>query len=73
MEGIEITSASDMETAMFLARHIDNPCVDRITGKNIRYIYINLAKNAIEEFINPYAREFLEMRIKQYSSNNSTT
>ncbi len=60
---------ADIQVAIELGYHIDNPCVDYKTGKNIRYFYINLAKEAVKTFTNPYAKEYLESKIKEYKQN----
>ena len=58
---------SDIEIALFLAGHIDNPCIDPITGKNIRPFSIRLAKEQLPRFSNPYAVTFLRDKIEEYS------
>ena len=58
----------DMVFVMKLAEHIDNPCVDYVTGRNIRQFYLNLAKDAIDNLENPYAKQFLEDKIKEYDT-----
>jgi len=59
--------ATDMEIASFFAFHIDNPCIEPTTGENIRYIYLREAQKALAKFTNPYARQFLESKIREYS------
>ncbi|OGI26291.1 MAG: hypothetical protein A3J76_04655 [Candidatus Moranbacteria bacterium RBG_13_45_13] len=62
--------ADDMELAMFLHNHIENPCEAEISpGKfeNIRHIYINEAKRVLEKLKNPFAKKMLEDMIKKYT------
>ena len=58
----------DMKLALKLAYHIDNPCIDPITGQNIRAFYIRLAEEQIGEMENPCAIKYLESKIQQYTS-----
>ena len=58
---------NDLGRALELAWHITHPCRDSETGLDIRYIYINLARNTVKEMTNPGAREFLEGCIRAYS------
>lgn len=60
---------TDMELALFYSAHIDNPCVAEVEpGKfeNIRKFYLREAKEALLEIKEPYAKRFLELKIKQY-------
>ena len=60
---------SDMEIALFLAGHIDNPCEAEVTpGKkeNIREFYLRGARNVLSEMTNENAKRFLELKIKEY-------
>ena len=57
----------DMDIAIELARHIDNPCIDPKTGENIRDFYIRMAMRCMPHIKNPYAILFLERKVKQYS------
>jgi len=57
--------ATDMELALFLGKHIDNPCED-LYGHNIRDFYIREAKKALDTFQDPKAREMLENTIHKY-------
>ena len=58
--------AADMEYVMFLMKHIDNPCTEPVTGRNIRHFYLREAKRSLHTINNPYAREILEEKIKEY-------
>ena len=60
--------ASDMEIALFFARHIDNPCeVEVAPGKkeNIRGFYLREAKKALAEMTEESAKKILELKIKE--------
>jgi hypothetical protein len=61
------TQVECTESAMFLMKHIDAPCVDPTTGQNIRQFYINEAKRLLPKVENPFLKEALETRIAQYS------
>ena len=54
--------ATDMQLALFLMEHIDNPCVEPYTGHNIRRFYINEARAALGKLSNPFAHEMLEKK-----------
>ena len=61
--------ASDMEIALFLTRHIDDPCeVEVAPGQleNIRDFYIREAKRLLLKMTNPNAKQLLELKIKEY-------
>ena len=61
--------ASDMELAVFLAKHIENPCeVEVEPGKreNIREFYLREAKNMISKMADLDAKKFLEFKIEEY-------
>ena len=60
---------SDIAVAMGIGFHIDNPCKD-IYGNNVRQVYIRLARDTIKGFENPFAKEFLQEKIKKYSDEN---
>jgi hypothetical protein len=64
---IDTENVSDMEVALFYAKHLDNPCGVEVNGKmkNIREFYIKEAQKALEFFNNPEAKIFLEMKIKE--------
>lgn len=59
--------ASDVELAIELVKHIENPCADN-HGNNLRGVYIREGKRLLEkkEIINEYAKELLENVIKKY-------
>lgn len=56
--------ATDMEMALILAKHIDNPCEDE-QGNNIRDFYIREAKKVLETMQDPDAKKFLENAISE--------
>lgn len=58
--------ATDMELALFLTEHINDPCED-LEGNNIRDFYIREAKRALDEFKDPKAKQLLEDVIQRYS------
>jgi len=58
---------SDVETALFFKKNIENPCVNLIDVKNSREFYIKEAKQVIKSFTHIYAKSFLEEEIKKYS------
>ncbi|MFA5318716.1 MAG: hypothetical protein WC323_04605 [Patescibacteria group bacterium] len=58
--------ATDMELALFLIKHINNPCED-LHENNIRDFYIREAKKALDTFRNPEAKQLLEDIIQKYS------
>ena len=62
----QIDKALDMEVAIDLAYHIDHPCVDPVTGENIRDFYLRLAEKQIPKMKNPFARDFLELKLGEY-------
>ena len=62
--------ATDMELALFYAKHIDNPCEAEVEpGKfeNIRKFYLREAKEALLKIKEPNAKRFLELKIKEYA------
>lgn len=64
-----VNEASDMETALFLVSHIENPCTVRVNGeiKNIRDFYLRESRNLLNKLTNPFAKEFLKNKISEYS------
>lgn len=60
--------STNMEMALFFVEHIENPCEVEVKGEaeNNRKKYIQLAKEALQNFINPEAKKFLEDVIKKY-------
>lgn len=62
---------TDMEMVLFWMYHINNPCGVKHKGKyvHIRPFYIERAKELLKnyKFDNPFARELLEDKIKEYS------
>ena len=61
---------SDLELALFLARHIDSPCEVDVEGQayNIRDFYSREARRILPDIDNAIAREILIRKIDQYSS-----
>ena len=62
---------TEMQVVDFLILHIDNPCkVELSSGEmaHIRHVYINEAKNYLSKMNNPWAKEMLENKIKQYEN-----
>ncbi|RMF06868.1 hypothetical protein D6764_01235 [Candidatus Woesearchaeota archaeon] len=58
---------TDMQTAIFWAYHIENPCVDPVTGKNIRDFYIREAEQTVlPKLKDDYAVAFLRKVIDMY-------
>ena len=55
------SKTTDMEVAMMLAKHIENPCSIELEGRteNIRYVYLEMAEHILPNLTNPFAREFL--------------
>jgi hypothetical protein len=58
----------DMKIAMFYLRHIEHPCTDHITGRNIRPFYIKRVKEVLPTLTNPYAISLLKSKIKEYGN-----
>ena len=61
---------SDIEIALQLAFHIENPCTVEVNGRteNIRDFYLRESQEyVLPKLTNPYAKEFLQEVIKQYS------
>ncbi len=59
----------DMETVLSLITHIDNPCGIKTSEGNkydLRDFYLRLADEILHKLTNPYAKELLEIKIKQY-------
>jgi hypothetical protein len=63
---------TDMQVAMFLKQHIDNPCGITVDGKkvNIKGFYIGEARKMLGGIKNHFARELLEEEIKRYEEEN---
>jgi len=60
---------SDIEIALLLVSHIENPCGVEVNGKieNLRSFYIREAKgNILPGLTNPFAKEYLEEIIRKY-------
>jgi hypothetical protein len=62
-----LEQAEYTDTALLLIKHIDEPCVEPITGLNIRQFYIREAEKLLPKVENPFLKEALETRIAQYS------
>jgi hypothetical protein len=61
--------ATDIELAIFLVGHIDNPCGTEIQPgqiENIREFYINEAEKMLGKMTNPDAKKLLELKIQEY-------
>lgn len=58
--------ATDMELALFLIKHIDNPCED-LHGNNVRDVYMREAKKALDTIQDLEAKKILEDTIQKYS------
>ena len=63
-----VERASDMDYALMLAGHIDNPCSVTVDGRieHIRPFYLREAERAIPLLENPYAQNFLRLKIAEY-------
>lgn len=64
---------TDMEIALILAQHIENPCgFDAPSGErlHIRDFYMRKASEVLATFTNPAARWFLEDKIKEHQGKN---
>ena len=67
---MERDKPTDMELALYWAIHIDQPCSVEVDGKteNIRSFYLRGSKeNILPILTNPFAKRFLEMKIREYS------
>lgn len=63
------TEATDLELALFLVKHLDNPCeIKETPGElfNLRQFYLREARGALLKIKDPEAKRFLELKIKQY-------
>jgi len=58
--------ATDMEFALFLIQHINNPCEDP-QGNNLRDFYIKEAQKSLDTFQDQETKQVLEDAIKKYS------
>jgi len=61
--------ATDMELALFLAGHIDNPCEVQASEnkrENIRDFYLGEARAALPKMTSEDARAILEAKIRKY-------
>ena len=66
-----VGKATEMQIVDFLSFHIVNPCkVELSSGEiaNIRHVYIDEAKKYLPKMNNPWAKEMLENKIKQYEN-----
>ncbi len=62
--------ATDMQIAVFLAGHIDNPCEAEVAPgqkENIRSFYIREAESLLTKMEDENAKKLLELKIKEYS------
>ncbi|MBM3206225.1 MAG: hypothetical protein FJZ43_01200 [Candidatus Staskawiczbacteria bacterium] len=61
--------ATDIELALFLIGHIDNPCEAEVVPgvkENIRGFYIKMAEESLEKMSNENAKDLLKSKIKEY-------
>ncbi|MEK6952067.1 MAG: hypothetical protein AABX29_03560 [Nanoarchaeota archaeon] len=62
---------TDIEFVLFYINHIDNPCSFEHEGKqvNVRPVYLEQAREILKHhnFENPYAKELLENKPREYS------
>lgn len=61
--------ATDVELAILLAGHLDNPCgVEVAPGQRetLRDFYAREARRALANMTNVWAREFLESKLREY-------
>ena len=59
----------DMQVALFLTMHIDNPCSVEVSPgqrEDIRQFYLREAAAMLDKFTNPSARAMLESKIEEY-------
>lgn len=65
---IEKEKVSDLEFALFLATHIDNPCKVTVGNAvyNIRGFYLREAKAVLPKIKDADARKILSDKIRQY-------
>lgn len=60
-------AGTDMLAALKIAEHIHSPCNPNATGGASRAFYIEQAKRMLPTFRNPFAREFLEKFVAEYT------
>jgi hypothetical protein len=61
--------ATDMELALFLSKHINNPCEAEVAPgqkENIRGFYLREAQNVLAKMTDENAKKFLELKIAEY-------
>ena len=61
--------ATDLEIALFLIGHIDNPCEGEVSAgqiENIRDFYIREAERMLSQMESSDAKHLLELKIKEY-------
>ena len=61
-----INQAEEMSAALFLGKHIEEPCRD-LEGNNVRHVYLDAAAAMIKDMKNPRAITFLQELINKYS------
>ncbi|PIN91060.1 hypothetical protein COU57_02150 [Candidatus Pacearchaeota archaeon CG10_big_fil_rev_8_21_14_0_10_32_14] len=61
---------TDMGIAVEIGYHIDNPCGCEVNGEweNIRPFYMRIAQETIPNLTNPFAIDFLEAKLREYST-----
>jgi len=59
----------DMEVVAFFDLHIRNPCEVNVNGDihNIRYFYLNMARENLSKLTNPFAVDYLKGLIEEFS------
>lgn len=66
---MELEKMTDIESVLFLAYHIENPCVTEVNGKivgNVRYVYLGIAEKLLPTLENSFAAEILQGYIDKY-------
>lgn len=66
MDSQRQSKQSDMEIALFLIQHIENPPVDPETGANPRDFYLEETKKVLREITDPNARAILRHMLARY-------
>lgn len=67
MEEIDrFNDMSDIEIAVSLVQHLENPCKDGY-GNTLLPMWINIAKQMARTFENPYATELVLTKIREYT------
>jgi hypothetical protein len=56
---------TEMQIAMALAYHLDNPCSDG--NNNLRGMWLETARTTLPDLNNPFAIELISEKIRQYA------